>query len=458
MHDKSKNKMFSKVLIANRGEIAIRVMRACKELGLKTVAVYSEADRNSMHVEFADEAICIGKAPSSESYLNISSIVSAAEITDSDAVHPGYGFLAENPYFAEVCESCGLRFIGPTAENIRLMGDKLKAKETMQKAHLPLIPGSKGVIKSKEEALALAKKMSYPLILKAKAGGGGKGMRVCHSDVRLVSALLTAQSEAEAAFGDSEIYMEKFIEHPRHIEVQIAADNYGNAIYLGERDCSIQRRHQKIIEETPSPAVDHRLRRKLGELCLKGIKSMNYRNVGTIEFLLDTKGNFYFMEMNTRIQVEHPITEEVTGIDLVKLQILLAAGEKLTLKQDDVHISGTALECRINAEDPENSFMPSPGVINFCYLPGGKDIRVDTHIYSGYTIPQYYDSLIAKVIAKGEKRADTLIKMQRALDEVRIEPIKTTTKFCKEVIMDPDFKRGNYHTGFLQKFLGKEEE
>ena len=303
--------MFSKVLIANRGEIAIRIIRACKELGIKTVAVYSEADKNSLHVEFADEAICIGKAPSQDSYLNISSLISAAEITDSDAIHPGYGFLAENPHFAEVCESCGIKFIGPSAESIRLMGDKIKAKETMRKAGIPLIPGSKGVIKSKEEALAVAKNIGYPLILKAKAGGGGKGMRICHSDVRLVSALFTAQSEAEAAFGDPEIYIEKFISSPRHIEIQIAADNEGNAVYFAERDCSIQRRHQKIIEETPSPAMDSRLRKKLGEFCIKGIKAINYNSVGTIEFLLDERGNFYFMEMNTRIQVEHPVTEEI---------------------------------------------------------------------------------------------------------------------------------------------------
>jgi acetyl-CoA carboxylase biotin carboxylase subunit len=450
--------MFSKVLIANRGEIAIRIIRACKDLGIKTVAVYSEADKSSLHLEFADETICIGKPVASESYLNISSIISAAEITDSDAIHPGYGFLAENPYFAEVCESCGIKFIGPTPENIRLMGDKLKAKETMRKAGLPLILGSKEAIKSKEDALSLVKKMGYPVILKAKAGGGGKGMRICHSDVRLISALLTAQSEAEAAFGDSEIYMEKFIENPRHIEVQVAADNYGNAVYMGERDCSIQRRHQKIIEETPSPVVDSRLRKKLGELCIKGIKATNYRSVGTIEFLFDAKGNFYFMEMNTRIQVEHPVTEEVTGIDLVKLQILIAAGEKLSIKQDDIHIKGNAIECRVNAEDPENRFLPCPGNIEFCYIPGGKDIRVDTHIYSGYHIPPYYDSLIAKVITKGDTRRDALIKMERALGEFLIEPIKTTIPFCKEVIADPDFKRGNYHTGFLEKFLGKEEE
>ncbi|MFH1772335.1 MAG: acetyl-CoA carboxylase biotin carboxylase subunit [Candidatus Omnitrophota bacterium] len=450
--------MFSKILIANRGEIAIRVIRACKELGIKTVAVYSEADKNSLHVEFADEAICIGKFPSQESYLNISSIISAAEITDSDAIHPGYGFLAENAHFAQVCDSCGIKFIGPSPENIRLMGDKIQAKESMRKIGVPVIPGSLQGIKTKEGALQLAKKIGYPLILKAKAGGGGKGMRVCHSDVRLISALLTAQSEAEAAFGDSEIYIEKLIENPRHIEVQIAADNYGNAVYLGERDCSIQRRHQKIIEETPSPAVNKRMRKRLGELCIKGIKAINYRNLGTMEFLLDNKNNFYFMEMNTRIQVEHPITEEVTGIDLVKMQILTAAGEKIKLRQDDIIVNGASIECRINAEDPANGFLPSPGTIQFCYIPGGKDVRVDTHIYSGYTIPPYYDSLIAKLITKGPTRKDALRKMQRALGEFLIEPIKTTVPFCKEVINNPAFIQGNYHTGFLDKFLVQDEK
>lgn len=450
--------MFSRVLIANRGEVAIRVIRACKELGIKTVAVYSEADKNSLHLEFADDAICIGKAPSAESYLNISSIISAAEITDSDAIHPGYGFLAENPSFAEVCESCGIKFIGPSAQSIRMMGDKIKAKETMRKAGIPLIPGSRGALNSKDEALSVAKKIGYPLMLKAKAGGGGKGMRICHSDVRLISALMTAQSEAETAFGDSEVYLEKFIEDPRHIEVQIAADNYGNIIYLGERDCSIQRRHQKIIEETPSPAVDKSLRKKIGEMAVKGSKFMNYNSVGTVEFLLDKDGHFYFMEMNTRIQVEHPVTEEVTGIDLVKLQILTAAGEKLRIKQGDVRLKGSSIECRINAEDPDNGFIPSPGNIEFCYIPGGKDVRVDTHLYSGYTVPPYYDSLIAKLITKGENRREALQRMERALDEFLIEPIKTTVGFCKKVISDPDFRRGKYNTGFLEKFLAKEEE
>jgi len=450
--------MITKVLVANRGEIAIRVIRACRELGIKSVAVYSEADKNSLHVELADEAICIGKATASESYLNISSLVSAAEVTDSDAIHPGYGFLAENPYFAEVCESCGIKFIGPSAASIRLMGDKIQAKETMRRVGLPLIPGSKGVVASKEEALSLAKKIGYPLILKAKAGGGGKGMRICHSDVRLVSAFLTAQSEANAAFGDSDIYVERFIQNPRHIEVQIAADDYGNVLHFGERDCSIQRRHQKIIEETPSPAVDGRLRKKLGEQCTKAIKALNYRSVGTIEFLLDARGDFYFMEMNTRIQVEHPITEEATGIDLLKLQILIAAGEKLQLKQEDIKLRGAAIECRINAEDPEKNFLPSPGEINFCYFPGGKDVRVDTHIYSGYHIPAYYDSLIAKIITKATSRSEALLKMDRALGELMIEPIKTTAPFCRSVINDPDFKRGKYTTAFLDKFLAEKED
>jgi len=451
--------MFSKILVANRGEIAIRIIRACKELGIRTVAVYSEADKNSLHVEFADEAVCIGKAPAQESYLNISSIISAAEITDSDAIHPGYGFLAENAYFAEICESCGIKFIGPTSKNIRLMGDKIKAREIMRKAGLPLIPGSKTAVKTKEEALSLANKLGYPVILKAKAGGGGKGMRICHSDVRLIGAFMTAQSEAEASFGDSELYIEKFLHQPRHIEVQIAADNFGNVIHLGERDCSIQRRHQKLIEEAPSPVIDKKLRRKLGEMVTKAIKNINYTSVGTVEFLMDEEGNFYFIEMNTRIQVEHPVTEEITGVDLVKLQILIAAGEKLNIKQEDISFSGSAIECRINAEDPENNFLPSCGNIDFCYLPGGKDIRVETHIYSGYSIPAYYDSLLAKIITKGKAREEALTKMNRALEELRIEPIKTTASFCRKIINDSDFRKGKYHTEFIGKFLeGVENE
>lgn len=449
--------MFSKILVANRGEIAIRIIRACKELGIPTVAVYSEADKNSLHLEFADETVCIGKAPPQESYLNISSILSAAEITDCDAIHPGYGFLAENPSFAEVCESCGITFIGPTSENIRLMGDKVKAREVMRKAGVPLIPGSKGVVKSKEEALSFAKKLKYPVMLKAKAGGGGKGMRICHNDMRLVTVLMTAQAEAEAAFGSPEIYIEKYLEQPRHIEVQIAADHFGNVVHFGERDCSIQRRHQKLIEEAPSPVLKKKLRKKLCELAIKAIKATSYKSVGTIEFLFEND-RFYFIEMNTRIQVEHCVTEELTGIDLLKLQILIAAGEKLNMKQDDISFGGAAIECRINAEDPDNNFLPCPGKVEFCYFPGGKDVRVETHVYSGYIIPSNYDSLISKIITKGDTRQSALKKMDRALDELLIEPLKTTAPFCRRVINDPDFKRGLYHTAFLKKFIPKEEE
>ncbi len=450
--------MFSKILVANRGEIAIRIIRTCKELGIKTVGVYSEADKNSLHLEFADEAICIGKGDPRDSYLNISSIISAAEITDSDAIHPGYGFLAENSYFAEVCESCGIKFIGPSSQSIRLMGDKINAKNSMRKAGLPLIPGSETTLPSKEEALRLAKKLGYPVILKAKAGGGGRGMRVCHSDVRLIGAFMTAQAEAEAAFGDPEIYMEKFLQEPRHIEVQVVSDNYGNTIYLGERDCSIQYRHQKLIEEAPSPAIDDKLRRKLGELAVKGAKAINYTNLGTMEFMVDKEGNFYFMEMNTRIQVEHPVTEEITNLDLIELQILISAGEKLKLKQEDIKFEGSAIECRINAQDPDNNLLPSIGNVDFCYLPGGRDVRVDTHLYGGYKIPPYYDSLLAKIITKGKNREEALRKMERGLSEFLVEPIKTSAPFCRKIINDPDFKKGNYHTKFLNRFLGEEEE
>jgi len=444
--------MFSKVLIANRGEIALRIIRACKELGISTVAVYSETDKESLHVRFADEAICIGKNRSSESYLNVANIISVAEITDADAIHPGYGFLAENAHFAEVCESCGIKFIGPTAESIQSMGDKVKARELMHSAGLPVIPGSKGSVASKEEALKVARKIGYPVIIKAAAGGGGRGMKVCHSDVRLLSAFATCQTEAEKAFGDPSVYLEKYIEEPHHIEIQVVADNYGNALYLGERDCSIQRRHQKILEETPSPLVTPKLRKKLGEMAIKALKSIGYRSVGTIEFLMDKDLNIYFMEMNTRIQVEHPITEEVTGIDLVRLQIALAAGEKLRLKQDRVVLQGHAIECRINAEDVENNFMPSCGKIQFCYLPGGVGVRVDTHIYSGYTVPQYYDSLLAKVISHGQNREMAIQRMLRTLNECIIEPLKTTVPLHKKILADADFIRGDYHTAFLGRF------
>src|SRR3989338_1706122 len=383
--------MFSKILIANRGEIALRIIRACRESGIRTVAVYSEADRNSLHVRFADDAICIGEASSSESYLNIPSIISAAEIADVEAIHPGYGFLAENPHFAEICESCKITFIGPTPENIRLMGDKMAARTTMKKVGLTIVPGSGAIIKNKEEALKTAKHIGYPVIIKAAAGGGGRGMRICHNDLTLVSSLMTAQSEAEANFGNPNVYIEKYIERPRHIEIQILADKFGRQLYLGERDCSIQRRHQKLLEESPSPAVDSKLRKRLGEAAIKGARAVNYVSAGDNRFLLDKHNDFYFMEMNTRIQVEHPVTEMVTGIDLIKEQLRVAAGEKLKLQQDDIQIRGAAIECRINAEDSENDFFPSPGKIETLNLPGGPGVRLDTHIYPGYEITSYYD-------------------------------------------------------------------
>lgn len=454
--------MFSKILIANRGEIALRIIRACHELGIRTVAVYSEVDRNSLHVRFADEAICIGKAASSSSYLNIPAIISAAEISDVEAIHPGYGFLAENPHFSEICESCKITFIGPTSENIRLMGDKMAARSTMQKAGIPIIPGSFGAIKNKEEAIKIAKSIGYPIIIKAAAGGGGKGMRVCHNDLTLISSLMTAQAEAEANFGNPSVYIEKYIEKPRHIEIQILGDKFGNAIYLGERDCSIQRRHQKLLEESPSPVVDAKLRKRLGELVLKGIKSINYVSAGTIEFLFDpSKNNFYFMEMNTRIQVEHPVTEMVTGIDLIKEQIRIASGEKIKIQQDQVPMRGAAIECRINAEDFENNFMPCPGKIETLILPGGPNVRLDTHIYQGYEVSQYYDSLVAKVITRGNNRSEAIQTMCRALNEFIISPIKTTIPFHLKLLEHSQFLKGDISTHFVQDMLrveGKTEE
>jgi acetyl-CoA carboxylase biotin carboxylase subunit len=450
--------MFSKILIANRGEIAVRIIRACKELGIRTVAVYSEADKDSLHVRFADEAICIGQALVSSSYLNIPAIISAAEITDVEAIHPGYGFLAENPHFAEICESCKINFIGPTPENIRLMGDKMVARATMQKAGLPIVPGSTAVVKNKEEAIKTARRIGYPVIIKASSGGGGKGMRVCHNDIKLISSLMIAQKEAEANFGSSDVYIEKYIDKPRHIEIQILADKYGRIVHLGERDCSIQRRHQKLLEESPSPAVDARLRKRLGELAVKGAKAVNYASVGTIEFLLDHQQNFYFMEMNTRIQVEHPVSEEVTGIDLLKEQLRVAAGERLSLQQDDIQIKGAAIECRINAEDYENNFMPCPGRIEALNLPGGPKVRLDTHIYQGYEITPYYDSLLAKVITRGRNREEALKVMRRALSEFYIAPMKTTIPFHLRLLSDPMFIKGDFSTHFVQEMLKEEGE
>ncbi len=450
--------MFSKILIANRGEIALRIIRACKELGIRTVAVYSEADRDSLHVRFADEAICIGQAASSNSYLSIPSIISAAEITDVEAIHPGYGFLAENPHFAEICESCQITFIGPTPENIRLMGDKMVARDTMQKAGLPIVPGSAAAIKNKEEALKTAKKIGYPVIIKAAAGGGGKGMRIAHNDIRLVSSLMTAQAEAEANFGNASVYIEKYIEEPRHIEIQILGDKHGNIVHLGERDCSIQRRHQKLLEESPSPVVDSKLRRRLGEAAIKGAKAVNYVGAGTIEFLLDENHNYYFMEMNTRIQVEHPVTEALTGIDLIKEQLYVANNQRLRYRQDDIQFKGVAIECRINAEDYENDFMPSPGKIETLNLPGGPGIRVDTHIYPGYTISPYYDSLVAKVIAHANSRQDAIKVMRRALSEFIIAPIKTTIPFHQRLLESLLFVKGDISTHFVQDMLKLEQK
>ncbi len=447
--------MFSKILIANRGEIALRIVRACREMNIQTVAVYSQADHSSLHVRFADEAVCIGPASSLDSYLNIPAIISAAEIMDVEAIHPGYGFLAENAHFAEICESCKITFIGPTPETIRLMGDKIQARESMRKVGIPLIPGCKGVVKDQQEALAVAKKIKYPLIIKAAAGGGGKGMRVCHNDVSLTSSMTMAQQEAEANFGNSQVYIEKYIEDPRHVEFQILADQHDHVIHLGERDCSIQRRHQKLLEESPSPGLTGKLRKAMGDMAVKVAKAVHYQGVGTVEFLLDSGNKFYFMEMNTRIQVEHPVTEMVTGIDLVKEQIRVAAGEKMKIKQSDVKMNGAAIECRINAEDPDNNFIPSPGQVEELNLPGGFGVRVDTHIYPGYKISPFYDSMVAKLIVHGKTRLDAIKTMRRALEEFYVGPIKTTIGLHRKILDHPAFVRGKVSTHFLEKIYGK---
>jgi len=442
--------LFKKILIANRGEIALRIIRTCKELGIKTVAVYSEADRYSLHVRFADEAVCIGPGPSKDSYLNIPRIIAAAEITNAEAIHPGYGFLAENAMFAEICESSGIKFIGPTPDAIEAMGDKALAKETMRKAGVPVIPGSDGVVETLEEAREIANEIGYPIMLKAAAGGGGKGMRMVNDESELENAWQTARAEAEAAFGNPAVYIEKFIERPRHIEIQILADEYGNVIHLGERDCSIQRRHQKLVEESPSPIVTPGLREAMGQAAVKGAKSVKYRNAGTIEFLVDKNGNFYFMEMNTRIQVEHPVTEMVYGIDIVREQIRIAAGEKLNIKQRQLKPNGHAIECRINAEDSYNGFRPSPGKITGLHFPGGFGIRVDSHIYQDYVVPPYYDSLIAKLIAHGRTRDEAIARMLRALEEFVIEGIHTTIPFHIKLLNSPEFRSGvDYDTKFV---------
>jgi acetyl-CoA carboxylase biotin carboxylase subunit len=448
--------MFKKILIANRGEIALRIIRACREMGIKTVAVHSEADNDSLHVRFADESVCIGPGPSDESYLNIPNIISAAEITGADAIHPGYGFLAENTYFAEVCESCNITFIGPSKEVILKMGDKCKARNTMEKAGVPIIPGSRGTISKIDDAVKLARKIKYPVVVKASAGGGGKGMRIVQNEEGLKNAVTICQSEAKAAFGREEVYLEKYIPEPRHVEFQILGDKKGNIIYLPERDCSIQRRHQKLIEESPSPGVNSKLRRKMGHAAIKAAKAVNYTTVGTIEFLLDNDGDFYFMEMNTRIQVEHPVTELVSGIDLVKMQIKLAAGEKLNLDQDDIKIYGNVIECRINAEDPDRDFLPSSGVISNYILPGGPGVRIDTGIYQGYNISPFYDSMIAKLIVIGDNRQEAIARMERALGEFVIEGVRTTIPFHAKVMADEFFRRGEVNTNFIQERIFKQ--
>ena len=442
--------MFNKILIANRGEIALRIIRTCKEMGIRTVAVYSTADRESLHVRFADEAVCIGPAPSSASYLNTNSLIAAAEITNADAIHPGYGFLAENAEFSRICEDYNIKFIGPSPEMINLMGDKATAKETMRKAGVPTIPGSAGLIGSIQEGLDMASEIGYPVMLKATAGGGGKGMRIVREPGDFEKSWNSARMEADAAFGNDGLYIEKFIEEPRHVEIQVMGDQYGRVCHLSERDCSVQRRHQKLVEETPSPVVDDALRKKMGEAAIAGAAAINYEGAGTVEFLVDKHGNFYFMEMNTRIQVEHPVTEQVTHFDLIKEQIKVAAGERISGK--NYFPQRYAMECRINAEDPGNNFRPCPGRILSFHIPGGQGVRVDSHVYAGYTIPPNYDSMIAKLIVTGQSRDECVVRMKRALEEFIIEGVKTTIPFHIRLMDDAVFRSGSYSTKFLDTF------
>ena len=442
--------MFRKVLIANRGEIAVRVIRACRELGIRTVSVYSDIDRNTMHVRLADEAICIGPADPALSYLSIPALLTAAELTDSEAIHPGYGFLSENAHFAETCEAAGISFIGPSAENIKLGGDKSKAKEIMRKRGIPVVPGSNGPVLSEDEAISVAEGIGFPVILKASQGGGGKGMKIVNKPDELISAYHLAQREALTAFGNKELYLEKYISPLRHIEVQIVADKFGSIIHLGERDCSVQRRHQKLIEESPCAVASPKIRKRFGDLAIKAAKAFSYTNVGTVEFAVDPDWNPFFMEINTRVQVEHPVTEAVTGIDLIKEQIRLTAGEPLGIRQSQVHFNGHSIECRINAEDPD-TFIPSPGKIEMFYPSGGPGVRVDTAAFGGWSVPMQYDSLIAKLIVHGRDRAEALSRMRRALYEFKVEGIKTTVDFHKRVLEDNDFLSGHYNTGLLEK-------
>lgn len=444
--------MFHKILIANRGEIALRIIRACKELGIKTVAVHSTVDSEALHVKLADQSVCIGPAPSSASYLNIKAILSAAEVTDADAIHPGYGFLSENAEFAEICTNCGITFIGPSAESIRLMGDKISARQTVTKAGVPILPGTKEGVATAEEAVKIAGEIGYPVIIKATAGGGGRGMKVVHSPASLPNLFAAARTEANAGFGNPEVYIEKFCERPRHVEIQILADKHGNVIHLGERDCSIQRRHQKLIEEAPCPVLTPEQRKKMGDCAVAAAKAANYTSVGTMEFLLDSAGDFYFMEMNTRVQVEHPVTEMITGIDIIKEQIRSAAGLPLRYKQEDIKIQGHAIECRVNAEDPVK-FTPFPGKIDGYHTPGGLGVRVDSAVYDQYTVLPHYDSMIAKLIVHADTREEAIRRMSRALDEYIIEGIRTTIPFHQKIMNNKDFIEGNVDTGFLERIV-----
>ena len=443
--------MLKKVLIANRGEIAVRIIRACREMGIRTVAIYSEVDKDALHVKLADQAICIGPAQSAKSYLNIKSILEAACLTGADSIHPGFGFLSENANFAKICEEMGIKFIGPNYQLIELLGNKSKAKETMKKAGVPVVPGSDGLIYSKEEAVKLAEEIKYPVILKASAGGGGRGIRIAHNKEELEKAYSLVKQEAKVSFNDNSIYMEKFIENPRHVEIQVLADEHGNCIHLGERDCSVQRRNQKIIEETPASIINNETRKKMGEVAVKAVKEIGYTNAGTIEFLVDKNQDFYFMEMNTRVQVEHPVTEMVTGIDIIKEQIKIASGEKLKIKQNDIKVNGHSMEARINAENPDKNFMPCPGTITGLHIPGGNGIRVDTAIYSGYTIPPTYDSMIAKIIVHGKTREESIAKLKSAVAELVVDGITTNADFILKILDNKNFQANKYDTSFIEK-------
>lgn len=446
--------MLKKVLVANRGEIAVRIIRACREMGVRTVAIYSEADKTALHKSLADEAICIGSAQPTKSYLNVKAIIEAACLTGCDSIHPGFGFLSENSNFAKICKEIGIKFIGPDYTMIELMGNKSKAKETMKNAGVPVVPGSQGLLKSLQEAKEIAKQIKYPVILKASAGGGGKGIRIAYSEEDLIKAYEVVKQEALLSFNDDSLYIEKFVENPRHVEIQVLADEHGNCVHLGERDCSVQRRNQKILEETPSSAISDALRKKMGEVAVNAVKKVGYENAGTIEFLVDKNKDFYFMEMNTRVQVEHPVTEMVTGLDIIKEQIKIASGEKLSVSQKEITFTGHSLECRVNAEDPDKNFIPCPGKITELHLPGGNGIRVDSAIYAGYTIPMNYDSMIAKVIVHGKTREESIAKMKSALGEFVIEGVKTNIDFLYKILENDNFIKNNYDTSFIKKEYG----